>query len=224
MSALATQTLRGLAQMIVGLGLLIFVPGGLDYRQGWIYLSLFALCCGGISLYLWAYDPALLARRMKAGAPSETEASQKIIHAFITLAVLAAIALAAFGHRFGWSNVAPAFSYAGYVCELAGFAIVFFTFRQNSFAAATIEIADGHKVISTGLYAWVRHPMYAGVLVIFFGTPAALGSWCGYAAFAFVVAVLVWRLRDEERILRAQLPGYEDYCAKVKYRLLPGVY
>jgi protein-S-isoprenylcysteine O-methyltransferase Ste14 len=225
MSPIARKTWLGLLQMIGGLGLLIFIPAGdFDYWQGWIYLSLFAACCGAIIFYLWHHDPALLARRMKAGARAETETSQKIIHGFITPAVLAAIILPALDHRFGWSRVAPSFTFAGYGLELLGFAIIFFTFRQNSFAAATIEIAAEHKVISTGLYGWIRHPMYAGVLLIFLGTPVAMGSWYGYGAFAGVVAALVWRLIDEERILRVQLPGYEEYCHKVRWRLMPYVY
>jgi protein-S-isoprenylcysteine O-methyltransferase Ste14 len=105
-----------------------------------------------------------------------------------------------------------------------GFAVMYRVFRENSFAAATVTVEPGQRVISTGPYAWVRHPMYAGALLLFLGTPLALGSWWGLAIYIPSVAVLVARLRDEEQFLMRNLPGYDDYCRRVQFRLVPGLW
>ena len=105
-----------------------------------------------------------------------------------------------------------------------GFLLVYFVIRANTYAASTIQVAEGQTVISTGPYAVVRHPMYAGVLPLLVGTPLALGSWRGLGALIFFMPVLLWRLLDEERFLHKNLPGYTDYTRKVRYRLVPFVW
>ena len=138
---------------------------------------------------------------------------------FIGLLVVSAL-----DHRFRWSRV-PA-----YVCLLGdaliaiGFLLVFFVLKVNTFAASTIQVAEGQKVVSTGLYAYVRHPMYAGSFPILIGTPLALGSWWGIFALIVFFPALIWRLVDEESFLRKNLPGYTEYTEKVLYRLLPYVW
>jgi protein-S-isoprenylcysteine O-methyltransferase Ste14 len=104
-----------------------------------------------------------------------------------------------------------------------GFYIEFLVFKANSFASATISVDTGQTVIASGPYALIRHPMYGGALLMLLGTPAALGSWWGYVPFIAMVPALIWRLLDEERLLAKELPGYAEYCAKVRWRLIPGM-
>ena len=129
----------------------------------------------------------------------------------------------AFDHRFGWSPVPLYISLAGDVLVAFGFLFIFFVFKVNTYAA-TIQIAEGQKVISTGPYALVRHPMYAGALVMLIGVPLALGSWWGLFTLALIMPVLIWRLLDEEKFLSKNLPGYTEYCQKVRYRLVTSVW
>ena len=127
-------------------------------------------------------------------------------------------------HRFSWSDVPLAVVIAGDVFVALGFFVIFFVFRENTYAAATIEVASGQKVISTGPYAIVRHPMYSGALVMLLGTPLALGSWWGLLMFIPMIFIIAWRLLDEEKFLSGSLSGYKDYCQKVQYRLVPFIW
>jgi len=126
--------------------------------------------------------------------------------------------------RFQWSPVAPWVSIAGDVLIFLSYLFFIRVFRENSYGASTIQIAEDQKVISTGPYAIVRHPMYAGALVMFAGIPLALGSWWGLFFFFLTLPILVWRLLDEERFLHKNLPGYTEYTQKVRYRLIPFVW
>jgi len=113
---------------------------------------------------------------------------------------------------------------AGNVLVAIGWIAVFFVFRENSFSSSTIEIADDHRVISSGPYARLRHPMYAGALVMLVGIPIALGSWWGLLVLVAMMPALIWRVFDEEEFLGQNLPGYLEYMEKVRYRLIPGVW
>jgi protein-S-isoprenylcysteine O-methyltransferase Ste14 len=127
-------------------------------------------------------------------------------------------------YRFGWSSVAWPAVAAGDVLTVIGFAIVFATLRENSFAAAIVEVEQEQPVIDSGPYSLVRHPMYSGALLMFLGTPPALGSWWGLLPAAILIGAIVWRLRDEERYLTQHLTGYGDYLQRVRYRLVPGLW
>jgi protein-S-isoprenylcysteine O-methyltransferase Ste14 len=127
-------------------------------------------------------------------------------------------------HRFGWSSVPASVSVLGDALIALAFLFIFFVFKENSYGASTIQIAEGQTVVSTGPYALVRHPMYAGALIMLIGTPLALGSWWGLFAVLLILPVLIWRLLDEERFLRQNLAGYAEYQTKVKYRLLPFIW
>jgi protein-S-isoprenylcysteine O-methyltransferase Ste14 len=130
----------------------------------------------------------------------------------------------ALDHRFAWSRVPIHFVVAGDLLVAAGFVIVFLVFRENSFASAAIEVGAGQKVIETGPYGLVRHPMYAGALVLLAGIPLALGSFWGLLALVPFTGVIAWRLLDEEAFLSRELPGYEAYRGRVRHRLVPGVW
>ena len=189
-----------------------------------VFLAIFDGASLAITLYLAMRDPALLERRTKAGPLAEKEASQKVIQGIAGIAFLATVALPGLDHRFGWTHAPPAAVVAGDVAVAIGFWIVYRVFRENTFTSAVIEVAREQRVIATGPYAIVRHPMYSGALVLIAGIPLALGSLAGLITLAPFVAVLVWRLRDEERFLVRELPGYQAYRTKTRYRLVPGIY
>jgi protein-S-isoprenylcysteine O-methyltransferase Ste14 len=219
---LARKTVLGFTQLIGALGILLFAPAWtLDYWQAWLYWFVFAASSALITAYLWKKDPKLLSRRIDAGPGAESEKSQKQIQLLASFIFLAAMILPSLDHRFSWSAVPLSAVLAGDVLTALGFFIVFLVFKENTFTAATIVVTPGQKVVSTGPYALIRHPMYSGALVLLFGTPLALGSWWGLLMFMPMVFTIARRARDEERFLFKNLSGYKEYCQIVRYRLVP---
>jgi protein-S-isoprenylcysteine O-methyltransferase Ste14 len=207
---------------LIVLAALLFLPAGtLAYWQAWVFMAVFVGASNAIGIYLAIKDPKLLERRMKVGPAAEKEKSQKIIMSLSVAGIVALFVFVALDHRFGWSPVSPFVSLAGNALVALGFLISYVVFKENSYGASTIQVAEGQRVISTGPYALVRHPMYAGVLVMTMGVPLALGSWWGLLVLALMVPLLIWRLLDEERFLKRNLPGYAEYAQTVRYRLIP---
>jgi len=222
---LNTKAWLSLFALAVVMGLLIFLPAGtVRYWQAWAYLSVFMLVSFLTTLYLVRRDPALLARRMSGGPTAEKRTSQKLIMLFVSVAFVALLVVPALDRRFGWSSVPPAVVVLGDLLVAAGFYLIFLVYRENTYTSATIEVAEGQKVVSTGPYAVVRHPMYAGGLLYLAATPLALGSYWGLLAFAALLPFLVWRLLDEEQFLARDLPGYREYRQRIRYRLVPFVW
>jgi protein-S-isoprenylcysteine O-methyltransferase Ste14 len=222
MGDLGRKAILGLAQLTIVLASLLFaLAGTFDFWQAWLFLVVFVGSAAAITVYLWANDPALLKRRVKAGPGAERERSQNVIQILASLAFIGIVAFPALDRRFGWSTVRPAIVLFGDFLVALGFLIVFLTFRANTFSAGTIEIESGQTVISSGPYAFVRHPMYAGALIMLAGTPLALGSWWGLLMLVPMKLIILWRLLDEERYLTKNLSGYAEYCEKVRYRLAP---
>jgi protein-S-isoprenylcysteine O-methyltransferase Ste14 len=149
--------------------------------------------------------------RREGNDSEDHETTQKIIMSFVSLGFIGLIVVPALDHRFAWSHMPPYAALAGDVLVGLGWLAVFFVFKENTFTSATIELAPGQKVISTGPYALVRHPMYAGALVMLVGIPIALGSWWGLLVIMAMMPALIWRLLDEEKFLARNLPGYEEY-------------
>jgi protein-S-isoprenylcysteine O-methyltransferase Ste14 len=225
MNKLARKTVLGFVQLIVGMGILLFGPAWtLDFWQGWVYLFVFTASSTMITAYLWKKDPKLLERRVNAGPAAEKETSQKLIQLFASLTFIGTMILPSLDHRISWSDVPLPVVILGDVFVALGFFVIFLVFKENSFAAATIEVAPDQRVISTGPYALVRHPMYSGALVMLFGTPLALGSWWGLLMFIPMTFIIVWRLLDEEKFLSKNLSGYTEYCQRVRYRLVPFIW
>ena len=219
---LLTQAFMGLIFLfLVMAGALFGLEGTLHDGRAWAMLAVFFGCAGAITVWLWFRDKALLERRVKAGPGSESDPMQNVVQALAGLVFLATFAVPGLDRRFGWSQAPLAVSLAGDGMIAVGFLIVFLTFRENTFTAGTIEVAEGQHVIESGPYAVVRHPMYAGALVMIAGIPLALGSWWGLIPAALLVPVLVWRLLREETFLAANLPGYDAYRGRVRYRLAP---
>ncbi|MGB9365216.1 MAG: isoprenylcysteine carboxylmethyltransferase family protein [Xanthobacteraceae bacterium] len=225
MDDLSTRALKGLARFQVALALIIFLPAwSLTYWQGWLYWFLFGTACFALTLYFLRHDPSLVERRMNAGPGAETEPRQKLIMTVASAGMIALYLVSALDYGFGWSDVPAAVSLIANAFVLLGFAGIFWTFRENTYAAATVRVESGQPVIETGPYALVRHPMYAAALPLFLATPPALGSWYGLIPAAVVVATIVWRLLDEEQHLARGLPGYAEYRGKVRAWLVPGVW
>ena len=225
MRSLYLKAFGGLAVLFLIMASLLFVAAGtLHYWQGWLFLAIYFLASLAITLYLINNNRALLARRMSGGPFAEKEPAQRIIMALVSIGFVGLILLPAIDHRFGWSHLSIPAVLAGNALVLLGWLGIFFVFRENSFASATIESAEDQRVISTGLYAWVRHPMYATSLLMLLGIPVALGSWWGVLIVVAIVPALIWRLTDEERFLVRHLPDYSTYQRRVRYRLLPRVW
>ena len=224
-SALKVQAFLGLGTLAAVVGGLVFVGAGtLRYAEAWVFLGTFFGASLAVTLYLMKHDPQLLERRVKAGPVAEPRPRQRMIQGLASGAFLAIVAVPALDHRFGWSHVPWLIVVAGELLVALGFLVVFLVFRENSYASAVIEVGAEQRVIDTGPYAWVRHPMYAGALVLLTGIPLALGSFWGLLVLAPFAAVIAWRLLDEEAFLLQQLPGYAAYRRKTRYRLIPFVW
>jgi protein-S-isoprenylcysteine O-methyltransferase Ste14 len=225
LKALRRQAIGRLWRMPLIMGLMIFVPAwSVDYWEAWLYLAVFSASVTGGTLYLLRHDPALMARRMDVGPAAEPERSQQIIQGITGALSCAVFVVAGVEHRIHGSEVAwPGVLIAQGVL-LVGLVIVLFVFRANSYTAATVRVEAGQQVADAGPYAWVRHPMYSGSILGYLATPVALGSLWGLIPAALVSAMIVVRLLDEERYLAKNLPGYEEYRRRVRWRLVPGVW
>ena len=222
MKDLNKKAFGGLFFLFVVLALSLFVSAWTYYYwEAWIFLAVFFVSVLAITLYLMKKDSQLLERRVKGGPAAEKEMIQQVIQSIAGIAFIAIFVLSALDHRFAWSTVSPYVAVAGDALVAVGLFMVFLVFRENTFTSATIEIAADQKVISTGPYALVRHPMYAGAFVMLFGVPIALGSWWGLVMVIPVMFVIIVRLLVEERFLTKNLSGYAEYQSKVKYRLIP---
>jgi protein-S-isoprenylcysteine O-methyltransferase Ste14 len=222
---IALQTMASGLFGVVFFGVLLFLPAGtLNYWQAWVFIAVFIVATMIPSIYLAVKDPAALQRRMKAGPTAETRTVQKFVISGTIVAVVAVLVVSALDHRFGWSQVPTPIIVVGDVLVALGLAMAQLVVIQNSYAGATITVEAEQKVVSTGLYGLVRHPMYVGTLVMMIGTPLALDSYWGLLAIVPAIPVLAARIDDEEKMLRHELDGYDEYMEKVRYRLVPGVW
>ncbi len=225
MSGLNVKAWLGLVVLAVVVGVLLFaVAGTVRYWQGWVFLAVFFAASLLITLYLMKYDRALLQRRLAGGPTAEKGLTQRVVVLFALIGFVGVLVVPALGYRLGWSQAPLAAVIAGNVLIAIGFYIVFLAFRENSFASASVEIAEDQRVISTGPYALVRHPQYAGSFLYLLGMPLALGSYWGLLVLVPMMAALIWRLFDEEKLLARQLPGYAEYQRKVRSRLIPAIF
>jgi len=213
MTKLNQKALASVLGVLIAMALLLFAPAEtFHYWQAWVFLAVYGMGSLAITIYLMKRDPGLLERRLRGG-PAAT-----------ALGFVAMLVVPAVDHRFRGSGLPAVVVLAGYVLLAGGFLMVFLVFRENTFASATVEVAREQRVISTGPYALVRHPMYAGSLVWLIGMSLALGSAWGPLVVLVMLPALIWRLLDEEKFLTDNLPGHREYCQRVRYRLLPRVW
>jgi len=207
------------------LALVLFVPAGsLRFWQAWVFGFVFVSGSVAISIYFLKHDPKLIERRMRAGPAAEQEPAQKIIMTIILAEFLLLLAVPGFDYRWRWSAVPAWLVFAANAGVALSFCMFFVVLRQNSYAASTIRVEANQPVISTGVYAIVRHPLYSAALLLLVCTPVALGSYWGLLVALATIPVLAWRLLDEERFLKQKLPGYTDYCRATRFRLVPGIW
>jgi protein-S-isoprenylcysteine O-methyltransferase Ste14 len=218
--------LRALGGTLAGAAVffaLIFIPAWtFDYWRGWAFFVTLMVSTTLVTIYMARHDKPLLESRLRMGPSVEKRGAQKIIISVGQLVLIGAFIMMVFDHRFGWSPAVPAYlSMLGDVLAALGILLYFLVIRENRFAAATVDVVSGQTVVSTGPYAIVRHPMYAGAILVFVGAPLALGSWWGLLSTPICVGVFAWRLLDEEKYLRERLPGCTEYTRVVCFHLLP---
>jgi protein-S-isoprenylcysteine O-methyltransferase Ste14 len=222
---LATQTVVSSLIAFAMFITLVFLPAGtFDYWQGWLFIALLVIASAGPAIYLGVKNPATLERRMRGGPLAESRTAQKVASSGTLLSLPGVMVISALDHRFGWSSVPAEISLIGDVLVLVGVGISFLVIIQNSYAAANITVEADQKVVSTGLYGLVRHPMYVGMLIFLASTPLALGSYWGLVVLILGVIVFAFRIVDEEKMLEEELNGYIDYTREVQYRLVPHVW
>jgi protein-S-isoprenylcysteine O-methyltransferase Ste14 len=225
----ATKTgVRATASSVYGLavlGLILFLPAGtLNYWQAWVFIATLMVATIFPAIYIARTNPAALQRRMHGGPRAEARTVQKIIITGALLGLFAMLAFSAVDHRMGWSSVPAWVCLLGDVLVAAGLGIAMLVVIQNGYAAATVTVETGQKVVSGGLYKFVRHPMYVGNVIMMVGVPLALGSDWGLLFVLPGVVVLIFRILDEEKMLTQDLTGYHEYAQRVRYRLMPYVW
>jgi protein-S-isoprenylcysteine O-methyltransferase Ste14 len=192
-----------------------------NYWQAWLYLAVIFLPAAFVLVYFARNDPAFLNRRMQFKEP---EAEQKKIVSFSAVPLILQFVLPGLDVRFGWSRLPDSIVLLGAALTLLGYIIVILTFMKNRFASRVIVVEEGQKVITTGPYKLVRHPMYFGTILLYTFSPLALGSYWAVIPALFMIPVLVYRIINEEEILKRDLPGYIEYTEKTRYRLIPGLW
>lgn len=216
------KILPRLGLIVLGLGALIFVSAGtLAYWQGWVFLAAVFVPMTAVVIYLARHDPGLLARRLQT---HEKEAPQKLVQKVGGIFMLALAVVPGLDRRWGWSHVPPAVVIAADAVFVGAYLFIFRVFRFNSYASRTVEVVAGQKLIDSGPYALVRHPMYLGSLALYLAMPVALGSFWALLAYLPLPFVFGYRARNEEQVLMRELAGYEDYVKRVRARIVPGIW
>jgi len=201
---------------------MLFIPAGtVFYWEAWIYLAILFIPMFLVSAHLIRNDPELLERRLRM---KEKEPEQKLIIKLAYLYFVVLVLLAGFDQRYGWSSVSSATVFVADLVVVSGYILFVMVLKENRYASRIIEVVPEQRVIMTGPYALIRHPMYLAVLLMYTFTPLALGSVWAMILTPVLLILLVARIRNEERVLSRDLPGYRDYCQKVKYRIIPGIW
>ncbi len=225
MKDLERRSYVGLLKFSLALVLFIFLPAWtLTYWQGWLYLGVFASSLLFITNYFLKHDPELMERRLHVGPSAEKEKTQKIIQIITSILFIAVYIISSLEHRFFSPELSLQVILFANVMVALGLFIIFLVFKENTFTSAIVETDSKQKVITTGPYKIVRHPMYAGAVLLFLFTPLALDSYWGIGIGILMTLMLVLRLLDEEKLLRKNLKDYTEYCKKTPYRLVPFIY
>lgn len=216
---------NALMKFICGLllvGVLIFLPAGtLYFTKGWLLIGLLFVPMLIAGFVMFFKSPDFLAKRLDV---KEKQATQKGVVAFSGLMFIAGFIVAGLDYRFGWSRISLPVTITASVLFLLAYVLYAEVMRENAYLSRTIKVEEGQKVVDTGLYGIVRHPMYMATVLLFLMIPVVLGSWYALIVFAFYPAIIIVRLKDEEKLLTKELPGYAQYKQKVKYRIIPFIW
>jgi protein-S-isoprenylcysteine O-methyltransferase Ste14 len=213
--------LRLIGGSIVIPALLILPAGTVAYWEAWLFSALLLSCLATLAIHLLANDPELLERRLQTTEPDPRQAR---IVALAGVCFLGLLVVPGFDRRFEWSQVPTTGVIIADLVVVAGVGLFAFVLRENRSASRVVEVRPGQRVVVTGPYAVVRHPMYVAVLLMGLATPMALGSWWALLPALLLIPVLVARIRNEERLLVAELAGYREYTHATPYRLIPGIW
>ena len=218
---LISATTKFLAGLIL-VGLVLFLPAGtVEYFNGWLFLGLLFVPMLLLGIVLFLKAPALLEKRLQS---KEKENTQKGVVAASALMFLGVFILAGFDYRFSWTKVPMWLVSAAAVILLASYAMYAEVMRENAYLSRTVEVQGHQKVIDTGLYGIIRHPMYTATIFLFLAIPLVLGSWISFAIMLLYPVAIVARIGNEEKVLEEGLQGYREYKKKVKYKLVPFVW
>lgn len=224
---LRSVIVQGVLNFLIGVivigAVLSLIAWTFDYWQAWVFAILFNLGTASQGIYLFIKDPELLERR-KQVAPEDESTTERFLIIFGLLSLICLIIFSAIDYRFGWSYISVFVTLVGDSLIILSFIFYYFVFMENSFAASSIRTFEGQSVISTGLYAIIRHPKYVGDIILIAGIPLALGSWWGLTFLLVTIPSLAWRILDEEKLLKKNLPDYSEYMKEVHFRLLPYIW
>jgi protein-S-isoprenylcysteine O-methyltransferase Ste14 len=219
---LARRAAGKLVMIVILLGLMFFLPAGsLRFWEAWAFIAVLVGAMTALMFYFFKHDPRLLERRMQM---KEKERPQKLYVKLSVVFFAVSWLLPGFDRRWGWSSVPAAVVILADVLFLAAYLLFFWVMKTNSYASRTIEVVEGQRVVATGPYAYVRHPMYLAALVMYAISPLALGSYWAVIAFLPLPFLIAFRIRNEEEVLMRELPGYREYRENTPYRLLPHVW
>ncbi len=217
--------LSGVIKYLCGLllvGAMVFLPAGsFNFWQGWLFMALLFLPILIMGIVLFVKAPALLEKRLNH---KEKESTQKGVVACSGIVFMVGFSLGGLDFRFSWSVVPMGITLAACVVFLLGYAMYSEVLRENAYLSRTIEVQENQKVIDTGLYGVVRHPMYLATILMVLATPLVLGSWWSFLLFLLYPILMVVRIQNEEKLLAEQLEGYLQYQKKVKYKLIPYIW
>ena len=222
---LAIKSVFGFLNLALMMCLAIFLPAGtIHYNEAWYYLVIFFAGIIVITVYIFINDKRLLQSRLKAGATAEKRPLQKWVQGLASVGFIGLYVVSGFDHRYQWSHVPSSLVITSDMLLVFTMLLFFIVFKKNSYLSATVEVQKDQTVVNDGPYSIVRHPMYSAALLLFIASPLALGSYWALLTLPVMVLVLALRCLDEEKALKKDLPGYSDYCKKVKYRLIPFIF
>jgi len=222
MAGLKTRIIARLLVLPAVVYLLLFLPAGtFDFWQVYVYFGVILTLALGAMAYFLKHDPELLERRLRT---REKQGTQQAVVFSLLIVVVLGIVMPGLDRRFGWSEVPTVVVLLADAVVAASYLFTALVMKTNSYASRIVEVEEDQRLVRTGPYAVVRHPMYASAAVMFFATPIALGSWWGLLPMAVVPMILVPRILNEEKVLRGGLEGYNDYCDEVRWRILPLVW
>lgn len=217
--------LQAILKFVFGIllvGLLVFLPAGtFRYFEGWLFMGILFIPMLIAGIVMMAKNPGLLEARLNA---KEKQADQSMVVKLSGLMFLAGFLVAGLDFRFGWSPLSKGVSVGAAVVFLAAYVLYAEVLRENTYLSRTIEVQENQKVIDTGLYRIVRHPMYFATVLLFLAMPLVLGSLISFVIFLVYPFIIAKRIKGEEQFLERELPGYKEYKTKVKYRLIPFVW